>query len=397
MSVEIRPARSEEMRDFARVVSRSLAMPADQFAALRPDWTLCAFDDGELATAYAAWPFTMRMNGAALPVAGVTTVSTNPLHRRKGNLRAIMDADFRRHHEHGEPLVALYASLATIYQRYGYGIVTTHHRYAVEPRFLQFTLPVEVPGRLRETSPDDLGTLVDLYRRFREDRTGYLHRGAAMWHASALAAPPPTDALSVILYEEAGEPLGFMVYVTGPGEVSGPGPGQRLLVRDLCWLTPAAYRAFWEHLSRFDLVHQIVWPVAPPDDPLPHLLLEPRMLQDSARDGILARIIDVDRAFAGRRYDSEGGFTFAAVDPMCPWNEGTWELQTSGVETTVTRTRAAPDFTAPISTLAMLLFGQLSPSEAARMGRLEAHDASVLAAGDRLLATRYRPFCPDHF
>ena len=39
-------------------------------------------------------PFQMRMNGTAMPVAAVTTVSTHPLHRRKGNLRAIMELDF---------------------------------------------------------------------------------------------------------------------------------------------------------------------------------------------------------------------------------------------------------------------------------------------------------------
>jgi predicted acetyltransferase len=385
------------MDDFARVVSLSLAMPADQFAALRPEWTLCAFDDGELATAYAAWPFQMRMNGTAMPVAAVTTVSTHPLHRRKGNLRAIMELDFRRRHEQGEPLAALYASMAAIYQRYGYAVVSTHHAYTFEPRFLQFSVPCEVPGRLRATTPDDLGTLVDLYRRFREDRTGYLHRGAAMWQLSALAKPGADDTLSVVVYEEGGHTLGYLVYVTGPGGYPGPGPGQRLQVRDLCFLSPAAYRACWEHLSRFDLVREIIWGTVPPDDPLPHLLVEPRMLNDHSRDGILARIVDVDRSFAGRNYDMEGGFSFDVVDSLCPWNEGTWELQTSGVETTVTRTRARPDFTAPIGTLSMLLFGQLSASEAARMGRLEAHDQRALLRIDHLLGTRHRPFCADHF
>lgn len=397
MTIEVRPARAEEMPEFARVVAGSLAMPADRFADLRPEWTLCAFDDGRLATAYAAWPFTMRMNGAALPVAGVTTVSTHPIHRRRGNLRAIMETDFRRRHEQGEPLAALYASLAAIYQRYGYGIVTTTHSYAIEPRYLQFGRPQVVSGALREALPDELATLVDIYRRFREQRTGYLHRGAAMWHANALAAPAAGETLFISVYEEGGAPLGYVAYITGQGSPDGQRPSQYLRVRDLCWLTPAAYQACWEHLARFDLVRQITWSEAPPDDPLRHLLLEPRMLHDSTRDGILARPIDVDRAFAGRGYTGEGGFTFAVDDELCPWNAGGWELQTSGAETTVTRSTAKPDFTAPISTMAQLLFGQISATEAWRMGRLESADPRALARCDALLRTAYRPFCADHF
>ncbi|HZU77888.1 MAG TPA: GNAT family N-acetyltransferase [Dehalococcoidia bacterium] len=397
MATEIRPARPEEMAEFARVVSLSLAMPAERFHDLRPEWTLCAFEDGRLATAYAAWPFTMRMNGTAMPVAAVTTVSTNPVDRRKGNLRAIMEADFRRRHEQGEALAALYASLAAIYQRYGYAVVTTHQRYAVEPRFLQFAQPQLVSGTLRELHPIELGPLVELYRRFRELRTGYLHRGAPLWHAAVLAPPPPGHTLSAVLYEEHGEALGYVVYTSGPGAETARVRGQALSVRDLVWLTPAAYGALWEHLARFDLVGEVEWPSLPSDDPLPHLLLEPRMLHAETRDGILARIIDVDRAFAGRGYRQEGTLRFAVSDQLCPWNEGCWELEAAPEGASVRRTRGEPAFSAPVSTLAMLLFGQLSSIEAARMGRLELYDERAARAGDLLLRTEYRPFCSDHF
>lgn len=397
MAVEIRPARPDEMPEFARVVSTSLAMPADTFAALAPEWTLCAFDDDRLATAYAAWPFTMRMNGSGMRVAAVTTVSTDPLYRRRGNLRAIMETDFPRRHEHGEPIAALYASQAAIYQRYGYGLVSTQHRYTTEPRFLRFAQPLPERGALRESSRDEFALLVDLYRTFRERRTGYLHRGAAMWEAGVLAPPASGDRLTILIYEEEGQPLGYLVFTSGPSTPVGNGPAQQIQVRDLCWLTPAAYRACWDHLARFDLVNRITWAVVPPDDPLPYLLLEPRMLHDESRDGIYGRVIDVDRAFAGRGYGTEGSLTFGVVDPVCPWNEGTWLLETSGAETSVTRTTRQPDFVAPASTLAMLLFGQISVTEAWRMGRLEAPTSESLARHDALLRTGYRPFCADHF
>jgi predicted acetyltransferase len=85
------------------------------------------------------------------------------------------------------------------------------------------------------------------------------------------------------------------------------------------------------------------------------------------------------------------------VDPICPWNEGTWTLETDGDAAEVRRGGGMPAFTAPIDTLAMLLFGQISASEGWRMGRLETADPAMLPAADRLLSTLYRPFCADHF
>jgi predicted acetyltransferase len=398
MPAEIRPAEPEEMAEFSRIVSLSLAMSPQTFAAMQPEWTLCAFEEGRLATCYAAWPFTMRLNGGSAPVAAVTTVSTLPLYRRRGHLRAIMAADFERLHEREGPAIAtLYASLAAIYQRFGYGIVSTHVSYRVEPRYLAFSLPAPVRGTLRELTRDDAGLLNDLYRRFREPRTGYLHRSRALWAAGVLADPPPGHTLTLLVYEEDGEPLGYTAYTTGLGAFDPPGPNIALTIRDLVWLTPAAYRAVWEHLARFDLVREITWPVVPADDPLPHLLLEPRMLQATARDGILARIVDLLRALPQRHYSGEGRLMCAVVDDLCPWNAGRWQIETDGPHARVTRTTAEPDVTLPVTTLAMLFFGQISATEAVRMGRLDAHDERALPQWDALMHTHHRPFCADHF
>lgn len=398
MTTEIRPAEAEEMDEFARIVSLSLALDSATVREVRPQWTMCAFDDGRLATCYARWPFTMRFNGWPLPVAAVTTVSTLPTARRRGHLRAIMQTDFGTLHEQeGPPIAILYASLAAIYQRFGYGVVSTHYNYRVEPRHLAFAHPAVVRGQLREVSKDDTGLLNELLKQFRAPRTGDLHRSRAVWGIGPLAGPPAGHQLSLLLYEEDGEPQGYVIYSTGLGDFDRPGPGQRLAIRDLVWLTPSAYRAIWEHLMRFDLVREIEWDVAPAGDPLPHLLLEPRMLRATARDGILGRVVDVERALPRRPYSAEGTLTFELLDDMCPWNAGRWQLQTSGEESLVRRTTAQPQVTLPVHTLAMLAFGQISATDAARMGRLDADDPAALDSWDAVMRTRYRPYCADHF
>jgi predicted acetyltransferase len=366
---------------------------------MQPELTYCAFEDGKLATTYAEWPLTMRFNGSSAPIAGVTFVGTLPVYRRRGYLRKIITDRFKILREQGERAVAaLYASRAAIYQRYGYAVVSTQSSYNFDPRYLQFSVPQDVLGAFRELAEDEFPLLVELYRRFRADKTGYIHRPRAMWDAGVLVAPPTGGRLNKVVYQENGEPLAYLVYVMeSPPGGDSPGPTQRLTIRDLVWLTPAAYRAVWNYIANMDLVSNVMWFRVPSDDPLPHLLLEPRMLRKTSGDGLLARIIDVEKALPQRRYDEEGTLTFEISDDLCPWNQGRWKLDASIEGSSVSRTNEEPQVTMPISTLAMLMFGQISASEAAQMARMAVGDDSALPLWDKVMRTKSRPFCADGF
>jgi len=397
MAVEVRPATQDELKDFMRVAGNALVINPDTFTGMQPEFTFGAFDNGKPVTAHAAWPFTMRYNGVGLPVAAVTTVGTLPHYRRRGNLRKIMEAYFALLHERGErPIAILYASLAAIYQRYGYAVVTTQVKYDVEPRYLRFAYDCPVPGRFREVGDDDFQLLVDLYRQFRADRIGYLHRGRVMWEAGVLAKAAADAVLNKYIYEEDGQPLGYLVCVvqSGQGTVM---PNQTVNVRDLVWLTPAAYRAAWELLGNTDLARNIVWDRVPVDDPLPHMLLEPRMLHANAKEGILGRIIDVEKALPPRPYGAEATLTFEVIDDICPWNRGPWKLETSAEGGSISHTTEIPQLVMPVGTLAMLVFGQISATEATRMQRLDVNQPEALPLWDNAMRTRYRPACADGF
>ena len=67
-------------------------------------------------------PVRLSVPGRRAPCGGVTVVGVSPTHRRRGVLRAMMDAQLRDIHERGEPIAALWASEETIYGRFGYGI-----------------------------------------------------------------------------------------------------------------------------------------------------------------------------------------------------------------------------------------------------------------------------------
>jgi predicted acetyltransferase len=395
VAVEIRAAEPDEMDEFRRVVTASLLLRPAETDGFRPGWSRCAFVDGTLATTFGAWPLTMALNGRSGRVSGVTMVSTRPAFRRRGLLRAVMGAHFAALHERGGPgLAVLHASRAAIYQRYGYGVVATDHAYEVDPRDLVLVPGQAAEGDLVELGDDDLDALQSLHLGFVADRTGPVVRAPAMWQAGPLAPPPEGGTRRVVGWRHEGALQGAVVYTA---EEDPGGEGQRVAVRDLAWRTPGALRALWEHLALADLAVAVTWPRVPEDDPLPHLVLEPRRLRRRSRDGILARVVDVAAALPDRGYDVAGQLAFEVVDELCPWNAGRWVLEASPEGAVVTPARSEPDVVLPASTLALLLFGTVSATEAARMGRLDVVRPQALPAWDALLRTRHRPHCPDAF
>ncbi|MQA00247.1 MAG: GNAT family N-acetyltransferase [Dehalococcoidia bacterium] len=397
---EIRPATAEEMPDVARQAARQLGLDPSMFQGTHPDWTLCAFEDGRVATTYAAWPLQIRFNGPPVPIAGVTWVSTHPAYRRRGNLRAIATKHFEQLHEAGEVAWAgLHPAWMAIYQRYGYGTVNIRHSYRIDPRQVVFAHPLDVPGNVREVDlQEEFGLLVDVYRRFREDGNGLVHRGRAMWDSGPLSPPPPGHQRTILAYEEHGEAMGYVIYHAGPGlQRRDLGPSQYLRVMDFFALTPVAYQALWRILGSYDNVGEIRWDNAPVDDPLPNMLVEPRMLDLHARDGIMARFVTIEDALTQRPYPERATLRFALRDDVCPWNAGSWQLETDPEASALTRIDGQDvDFTLTPDTLASMVWGRITATDTSRAGLLDVRDPQALPRWDAALRTKRRPHEAEH-
>ncbi|MEX2228228.1 MAG: sterol carrier protein domain-containing protein, partial [Dehalococcoidia bacterium] len=176
-----------------------------------------------------------------------------------------------------------------------------------------------------------------------------------------------------------------------------PPPGQYVEVMDLFALTPAAHRALWGALAAYDNAREIRWDNAPVDDPLPNMIVEPRMLDVRARDGIMARLVTVEDALTQRPYPERERLRFALRDELCPWNDGRWQLETDLELSAVTRIDGGDvDLALTPDTLASLVWGRISASDAARAGLIEVHDDRALARWDAALRTKYAPYEAEH-
>ena len=237
------------------------------------------------------------------------------------------------------------------------------------------------------------------YIQWVQDKNLGIHRSTVLWQVGTLRANVKEHPVYCAVYRNIdGEVTGHTVYQTNEGQFTDAGPDQVMSVSDFIARDMDAYRALWDYLRAHDLVRRIDINGVAEDDPAPELLLEPRVLQRKTNDGIWMRVVDVEKALPQRPYGSRGELTIAIPeDDVCPWNVGTYLMETDGPTTTVRRADRKPDITVTPNVLASLISGYRPASHFARMGRLEAKDSAALKTADAIFRSEYAPYCPNGF
>jgi len=404
--IEIRFCKDKaELDAYGRVVAYVFANndPSDvesEIASMLPEWTTCAFVDGRLVSTMGTLPFTVRLNGAPVAMGGVTAVGTLPERRRQGLLRRVMTEGLGTMRERGQSCAILWASMGAIYQRFGYGLASTQVSYRFDPRFAQLAFDAPVSGSVTMEPKDEaMPTIKQVYVQAATPRNLYIHRSSVLWELSTMRPRTKGDTTHVAIYRDAsGEARGYLVYHTREEHHAEPGPNQVMTVRDFVSLDIDAWRGLWDFIRRHDLVGRVeMQGCIGEDDPAPDLLLEPRVLNRGTADAIWLRVVDVEKALPQRPYGGRGELFFAIDgDDVCPWNNGSFLLETDGTTTSVTRTGHAPDITLNPNALASLIAGSRTATHLARAGCLEGVE-SALRTADRLFHTEYPPHTPDSF
>jgi predicted acetyltransferase len=418
MDFDIRPAQPEEMGQLGLMASYSYGGAfgdgEDNISAsgTRPEWTLCAFDPGAtteqgqvlMATSFAAFPFTIRANGRAMAMAGISVVGTRPEYRRRGLVRRIMTQAFADQRDRGQSVAGLWASQAAIYQRYGFAPAGLNRGYAIDVADIQLQDSVPEPLIVSRHRPAEaLDAIREIYKTFIADRTGYIHRGKSLWLNSVLSEDGANSADGPVYVALAGSiqaPRGYVVYTLRAAQVPHRARPQEIKVRDMAFLDMPACHSLWQFLARHDLVGRVAWPNAPMDDPAQAMMAEPRMLHTQDTEATWWRLVDVPRALAQRGYNRQARLVVEVHgDDLAPWNNGRWLLQTAGdagEESKVSTTELNPDITLSIRALSGLFSGMYSAQTLANWGMLSGQPEGISTASG-VFATKYGPHCPDHY
>lgn len=369
-----------------------------------PERSIGAFDGPRLVGSAIGISFRMSVPGGVEPVFGVTGVAVRQTHRRRGILRSLMTRQLTDLHEAGrEPVAVLGASESAIYGRYGYGCASTESTFTLRAGESAFVpgAPSDPGLRLRGATPAEaLPEMTKVFDAWLGTRPGAFARDEAWW--SVLVGDPEYrrngfGPLRCVLAEDASGPRGYALFTTRESDDEDGLPDGRLVVRELFGLDPAAYAAVWAHVLNRDLVRTVTVPGRPADDPLLRLLADPRRARARTTDGLWARLVDVDRALAARRYLTPVDATIAVRDEVCPWNAGTWRLRAGADGAECVRTDAAPDVTLPTAALGAAYFGGTRLLTYGEAGLAEEHRPGALRALSMAFGWEPSPWSPTEF
>ncbi len=383
--------------------ARNFGIPADSFAdpanrqLLALDRFRVAWSAGDVAGQATSVPLDLTLpGGVTVPAMGVTWVSVNAGHRRRGVLRRLLDEVHADGRLRGEPVQILHASEAGIYGRFGYGEVTEWWGVeldAASARLHANGLPADDLLPITEASSLEAdGHVEAMFDAVRRQRPGEVSRAEAMWQVMrnrwrvALGDALPAQVITC--------DGGYATYRIAPRwdvPERGGRPSHVMTVVDVMALTPQAHRSLWHRMIHTDLVATIRCSVLSPDDPLPLLLADRRWLRTtSMHDGLWMRVDDPVGAFAARRYGSHDRLTLA-VDGRLVTIEGSTEGSDCG------EGGASPDLVVDPRALGPLLMGPRSFHRLVASGLIVPSSQEMAHRAARFFAADRSAHCSTHF
>jgi predicted acetyltransferase len=411
MSADLQPAPvpPEEFEAFALAVARGFHDELDEERLerfIRPihehHRALAIRDAGRMVATATIATFEVTAPGGPVPMAGVTAVTVQPTHRRRGLLTSLMRAQLEGLRDGGEAVAGLWASEARIYGRFGYGPATREGELVVRADRTALRRDVRVADGAVETLPPAaaLDALRAIHDAVRPGRAGMLSRSDGRWtrtvddpESERNGAKPMRAA---VLRDAGGTPRAYALYAVRMEFDRGEHAGEAV-VREIVADGPPATAAIWQHLLGLDLVRTVAWGRAPGDPEVLHLVDNPRVVRTDPGDGLWVRLVDVDRALAQRTNAREIDVVLEVEDAFCPWNAGRHRLSAGAGGASCGRTTDAADLRLDGVALGSVYLGGPSLRAFADAGRVQELTPGALEAATVALRGAREPWCPDMF
>jgi len=405
VDVEIRTITEDEFEAAVRSLEASFSGSATdedlrrERAVAEIDRWLAAFDDGSIVGGAAAASFTLTVpGGRQVPTAGVTAVGVQPTHRRRGINTAMMRAQLDDVHRRDEPLAALYASEGGIYGRFGYGVAAFLGEINLEVGRSSFIRGYRTSGRIRLLDrATALPLMRPVYEAERSRRPGMIAMDDRWWDLLFFESEKDKDEpIAYAVHDTEGTVDGYCTY-----KVKHDWPDSiaklQLSVRQLVGSTPQTWADLWRYVFDIDLVHSVNAWNRPVDEPLLHLMQEPRRLRFGLKDGLYIRLVDVQAALGARAYSADGSVAIEVDDPFCPWNAGRLMLEARDGEVSCTRTDVSPEIACTATDLGGTYLGGMSFRQLHRAGRIDELVPGALERADAMFGWDPSPWCPILF
>jgi predicted acetyltransferase len=254
-----------------------------------------------------------------LAVDGLTGVTVNATHRRRGLLTRMLSESLDEAKERGDAISILIAAEWPIYGRFGYGPATRSADYSFFPRRRGATLAPSGTGHVRQVDPADIGDIApDVFERSRHERAGQIDRDGDWWRRRLGLdgyQPPKLGKRPTFYVHDGPNGPDGLLWWSPTKDFELDGELGEISVGDLVAASDDAYRNLWAYLSGLDVVDKISLHHRPVDEPVRWLLADGRALRENyAGDHLWLRLLDVPAALSARGYARDDRVVLEIVD-----------------------------------------------------------------------------------
>lgn len=401
MPFELRAIRDDEIQPFRETLYNTFGADGDvdqggveqQRAIIGPGQAWAVFDGRTIVGTAATFNLDISLPGGnALPMAGLTMVTVRPSHRRRGILRQLMQRHLDDARERRFPVSGLWASEASIYGRFGYGLaafcevydIANAHALRISDRAFDDLEWLDEPAAREQLPP--------IYARAIAERPGALRRSEAWWRERRFAetawARGGASKRRHVVARRGNDLVGYLQFRQRGKFVDGTPAGQIDIV-ELIAVDARAEATLWRFALAIDLFPTVTYWNAPSDDPLPWLVDDFRRIKRRRGDNLWLRIEDVPATLERRTYAHDGVLRIDA-------GGSTYELAVQRGHASCTPSQQAADITLDMQALATLYLGCATATQLARAERVRG-DRAALARADQMFATELAPWCAEVF
>lgn len=257
--------------------------------------TFGAFVGPTLAARLSDREYDSCFGGAAVPTAGIASVTVAAEFRGRGALTPLFDTMLRAAKQRGAAISTLFPTAPRIYRRFGYELFSDYVTVSVPTSALAAVAPAAPSTATRRAVEADIPAIRRLYGDWALDQNGPLTRQGASFPTTA--AELLADFTGITVAEDATGMVGFASWDRGVGY----GPPARIEVSDLLANTPDAHRALLGTIGSFASVAPTTRIDTSGDDPVRLFLPSPHWeVVDSSP--YMLKVLDVPLALTTRGY-----------------------------------------------------------------------------------------------
>ncbi|MHA1758998.1 MAG: GNAT family N-acetyltransferase [Candidatus Heimdallarchaeota archaeon] len=323
--------------------------------------------DGKITTKSRNIPLIQNVRGKLIPMAGVSNVASDPVSRRKGHVRKLMEYLVRKSYDDDLNVSTLYPFKDTFYAKFGYVNVNPNTQLVIKPSQLRKWKTLPVGYTTKRTNDADS---FDIYKKIRDEFFGNIHGGVVRPEKRWKEYGENPRVKVAVVYNPKGKPEGMVRYSL-KGFSSGFDWAQdgEINVSEFLYLTNKARIALFNHLYLFaDQIVKLLLPIYPETSEIYTWLDDFFIAEIKSQNVWMARVIDVKKTLKDMPTDAEEEISFKITDPLIKENNAVFQISGSKKKITVKEVKDNTLLELTIEGLTALVYGMLSAEEVKSFG-----------------------------